>query len=324
MIKHLYRYNDLGSPAFFFEFAKLFQDKKLKSDDIYTLLYNKTIDGIGDITGCLKLSVFIGFLELSNGCFQLNSDLYSFQSSNKKSLFFQKFVDLLLNRLSDDAEFLKIISYENLSYDDTQQSFLLKKSSFGFKYSSLMRLLVSFDVLIPLSEENLSYLIINNNHRRVLEFINQKKHNFRRISPEQLDESLAIKKEFGIEAERFVLNFETKRLGGMDIEWVAEYAVNEGYDIASFNKASSSRFNRFIEVKSYSGNTEYFYWSKNEVMVSKIKQDKYWLYLINRDHIHRKDYKPRMIQNPYKSIFQTDNEWTKKSQLWKFERKNDS
>jgi len=47
--------------------------------------------------------------------------------------------------------------------------------------------------------------------------------------------------------------------------------VNAGYDIQSFNDNKSIIIDKFIEVKSYEG-TPYFYWSKNEVEVAKLKK----------------------------------------------------
>jgi hypothetical protein len=60
---------------------------------------------------------------------------------------------------------------------------------------------------------------------------------------------------------------------------------------------------------SYSG-SPYFYWSKNEIEVAKQERDNYFLYLINRDEISNKNYRPTMIQNPAKNILNNQN-WKK-------------
>ena len=86
------------------------------------------------------------------------------------------------------------------------------------------------------------------------------------------------------------------------IEWVAEYVANEGYDIASYNQEVDNDHNRFIEVKSYAGSIPHFYWSNNEFSVAKLRQETYWLYLVNRDEIQNPNYLPIMIQNPYENV----------------------
>jgi len=46
---------------------------------------------------------------------------------------------------------------------------------------------------------------------------------------------------------------------------------------------------KFIEVKSYSGDP-YFYWSRNEVKVAETEKNNYFLYLVNRDEMNDIDY----------------------------------
>ena len=124
---------------------------------------------------------------------------------------------------------------------------------------------------------------------------------------------------YGEEAEKFVLAFERKRLNGKDfIEWVAEYVANEGYDIASYDNESDTEHNRFIEVKSYAGSRPYFYWSKNEYLVAKRRQENYWLYLVNRDEVGNNNYVPIMLQNPYESVLK-NNRWSAQIEKYKIE-----
>jgi len=128
------------------------------------------------------------------------------------------------------------------------------------------------------------------------------------------------KQIYGEEAEKFVLNFEFIRLKKQkEIDWVAEYIVNEGYDIASYNHESDELLNRFIEVKSYDGETPYFFWSRNEYSVAKRKKDDYWLYLVNRSEMNREDYVPIMVQNPFDTILRDDEVWDKQIEKYKIE-----
>ena len=98
----------------------------------------------------------------------------------------------------------------------------------------------------------------------------------RRISVEDFEKTLKQKEIYGHEAEKFVFLFEKSRLMNKNIDWVAKYVVNAGYDIASFNSKEDNEFNRFIEVKSYEGKMPYFYWSKNEIKVAQLYKNNYW------------------------------------------------
>jgi len=135
---------------------------------------------------------------------------------------------------------------------------------------------------------------------------------------------LELKERLGIEAEEFVFNYETNRLQNKNVFLISKEYANEGYDIASFNTPNETVFSRFIEVKSYRGESIYFHWSKNEINSAKIYREKYWLYLVNRDSMRNKDYIPEMIQNPYENVFLKEN-WKREASSWKFtnERKSD-
>ena len=114
------------------------------------------------------------------------------------------------------------------------------------------------------------------------------------------------------------MEFEKKRLGDKQIDWVAQYIVNEGYDIASYNEEDDEEYNRFIEVKSYDGNTPYFFWSRNEFNVAKRKSKKYWVYLVNRTEMNNENYEPIMKQNPIESILNNE-DWKKQIEKYKIE-----
>jgi hypothetical protein len=124
----------------------------------------------------------------------------------------------------------------------------------------------------------------------------------RKIGIEELRRELEKKQIYGEEAELFVLEFERIRLKNkVGIDWVAEYSVAEGFDVLSFHDIESIGNDRFIEVKSYSSKP-YFFWSRNEMDIARIKADNYFLYLVDRDKMNQNGYEPIMIQNPHKNI----------------------
>lgn len=142
----------------------------------------------------------------------------------------------------------------------------------------------------------------------------------RKISPEEFEKEQEKKRINGFKAEKFVLDFEQRRLKSKkEIEWVAQYIVNAGYDIASYNNINDKSQNRFIEVKSYDGPKPYFYWSRNEYTVAKRKNKEYWLYLVNRGEMNDLNYKPLMFQDPFNGILKND-DWHKQIDKYKISK----
>lgn len=63
-------------------------------------------------------------------------------------------------------------------------------------------------------------------------------------------------------------------------------------------------------MKSYAGDKPYFYWTRNEVETAKRLQEKYFIYLIDREKINNPNYEPVMIPNPIENILE-NNDWCK-------------
>jgi hypothetical protein len=126
--------------------------------------------------------------------------------------------------------------------------------------------------------------------------------------------------ELGKEAEIYVIEFEHRRLAGHpeinEIQRISEDFIDAGFDIESFNDLGSVFLDRFIEVKSFSGELS-FHWSKNEVKTAKEIGDNYYLYLVNRTQMKQSDYRPRIYQNPYYQIFENEY-WSKDPESWIF------
>ncbi|WCT14232.1 DUF3883 domain-containing protein [Mucilaginibacter jinjuensis] len=101
---------------------------------------------------------------------------------------------------------------------------------------------------------------------------------------------------------------------------VAEYSVAEGYDIASFNTEESISNDRFIEVKSFNGQP-YFFWSRNEIDIARIKKHDYYLYLVDRLKINDIDYIPTIIQNPHSEVLMKEEVWDQRIEKIRFSLK---
>jgi len=182
--------------------------------------------------------------------------------------------------------------------------------SVQIKYRVFFTILQNLGLLLKTDNKG---IVIIKNYALAKKFLGRP---LKKISPEEFEKEQEQKRINGIEAEKFVLAYENKRLGEKQIDWVAQYIVNEGYDIASYNKIDDLEYNRFIEVKSYEGKIPYFYWSRNEVDVAKRKSEKYWIYLVNRAEMNNKDYEPIMKQNPIESVLNNEN-WDKQVENYK-------
>ena len=137
-----------------------------------------------------------------------------------------------------------------------------------------------------------------------------KKYNKPKISIKELYEKFEKQKEIGEKAEIATMEYERKRLRGLGtkeeiINQICRISIPDasaGYDIASFEKGGT-KHDRFIEVKGTTSSTANFYWSENELDVSKKNGDKYFVYLwINVGKPNQELFS--MIKNPFHEIIE--------------------
>jgi len=320
MLNDLRIYDNLGDPHYFFELfnaLKTDEERCWSVRDAEQLFYNKNINGRSIFDGCLELAIKISIVEQDEyHKISINQKFKDFLLS--ENLMCDKFVEFLFQALNQDEIFHTIFSSENISYDIIYHTAQINNSAFGFKYSNFKQLLIDFNVIQIHPTKELSKYILNSRYKKIFDKIILPEIKKRKIGIEELRKSLEQQQIHGEEAEIFVLNFERERLDNkIGIDWVAEYSVAEGYDISSFQQVESEYNDCFIEVKSYSG-TPYFFWSRNEVDISRIKGDHYFLYLVDRSQMANDGYKPLIIQNPFKEVFNDEN-WLKQIEKYKIE-----
>jgi hypothetical protein len=312
MLAELKSYRNLGTPQFFFElieFLKYDVKNELTAAKIQKLFFNRIIDGKSIFDGCVALAIEIKVVECNSEGTLLISDAVA-GTLNDKDEFIDQFVVHLISALKYDEKCFEIFSPNNISYDFISQSIKITNNAFGLKYTNFKQLLIDFGVLESRLTEFSSYYIFSKKYINLFqkELLSEIKR--RALSPEHLKLILDKQLENGEEAEEFVFNYEQKRLNYKNgLVWVAQYSVSEGYDIASYDTEESLLNDRFIEVKSYSGSTS-FYWSRNEIEVSSTKGKRYFLYLVNRAQLNNPDYIPTIIQNPYENVLK-DSGWEK-------------
>lgn len=104
------------------------------------------------------------------------------------------------------------------------------------------------------------------------------------MSQDELLKRLERQRKRGAIAERFVVEFERRRLFSLDrpdlagkVEQVSIDDACAGYDIKSFEKNENPRF---IEVKSSVGSQVSFEWSKKEREKAAKEEDSYFIYFV--------------------------------------------
>lgn len=305
MLEELKIYRNLGTPEYFFELANILVNQR---SDLWTApkiqkyFFNRVINGRSVFDGCIQLGVLINFIEVaSDGSLAIPVNLHKYLGQIETLS--EKFVEQLLLTASKDEKCFEIFSPQYLEYDLSNKSIKITNNAFGLKYSQFKQVLLDFNVLKPVITEVSSYYIISHNYMNLFQKDLMTEIKRRAISPEHLKQILELQNQYGEEAEKFVLEYEERRLAEKkEIVWVAKYSISEGYDIASFNTQDSPLYDRFIEVKSYS-QTLAFYWTKNEIETAKIKGKNYFLYLVNRDEMSNANYFPMIINNPALEIF---------------------
>lgn len=321
MLEELRKYINFGTPNYFFELLstlKVNQQATYTITDIEKLFYNRIIDGRSIFDGCLELAIKTEILVFENNILYLSNGIDD--SLNSIGQMRDKIIEYLFKALKDDDEFHKIFCSDYLSHDIIYKSLQINNRAFGLKYSNFKQLLIDFEAIKTHPTTELNSFIINNRYKKLFDKTVLPEIKKRKIGVEEFRKAMEQQQIYGDEAEKFVLNFEFIRLNSLkEIDWVAEYIVNEGYDIASYNQGSDEFPNRFIEVKSYDGSKPYFFWSRNEYSVAKIKKNEYWLYLINRSEMNKEDYVPIMVQNPFDTILRDDGVWDKQIDKYKIE-----
>jgi hypothetical protein len=315
MISEIIKFDNIGTPKYLIELSKLIHKSSYKRDDISDFFINRQIDDNTIFDGGLFVLEYIGLIEYSKGLLCIPNKYCHFFKNDR--LLKNKIVLMFMDKWMLDDSFENCFNKDTVLHDASHSIIISNKSFGGFKYSKLKQFLIDFDV-IKASYVG-GYFSIVNQYKKYFDKNIVKKV---KLSLSEFNKINDLKNRYGEDAEIFVLNIEKQRYKEhalvSAIEQISHIDVSAGYDIASLKDQGSSIIDKFIEVKSYSG-SPYFYWSKNEIEVAKQERDNYFLYLINRDEISNKNYRPTMIQNPAKNILDNQN-WKKDCQTWKFEK----
>jgi len=290
-----------------------------------TLFCTSNMYSLGrSIKGIISLLNFLSIISLKEEMVYLNQKTFNPNNYKSSSAYFQDthFFKCLFKKLYDSGTLEHLFNEDNLKFSHTQNQFYIKSHLIKLNLYSIRNLLIALNFLEQ-DQTILDHLFINsiftNFFKKTIVENLKERSGIKKITLKQLKKRIDQKEKAGKQGELFALKHEQFRLKShpqiSKVELISETYVNAGYDIQSYNDMDSFIHNRFIEVKSYE-NEATFYWSKNEVEKAKQLKDKYYLYLVNRSLMSYKDYIPKIIQNPYKKIFENDL-WKKESENWK-------
>jgi uncharacterized protein DUF3883 len=278
----------------------------LRESDVRTYCIGSYYRAGSQLDGAIGLLTNIGALEFNDGRFRPGSYFDSIFRSENLGLSLSLRV---IHALSEANELEDVFVSGSLSGSRETKDVYVHCSRIPLEHIALLKFLrdcgsledvegspALMRAIAPLSDTLVAQLVSSGSKSR----------NRKPISPEQLEKIFEAQKRQGDLAERFVLEYERKRLKHharqSAIKRISLDDTGAGYDIISFSSIYSLVLDRYIEVKSFS-DVERFFWSSREVDVAEELQEYYFLYLVDMNRIEEADYEPKVIVNPHKDVF---------------------
>lgn len=316
MLNELANHNNLGSfDEIEYVIQRITEEGTKQSDLEKHCLNNKDFFRI-PTSGIISLLVGITFINRQEETLYLQKSGKKFlNSTNRNRCLIIAIVELLAN--TDSSEF---ILGEKVRYDTYLNKYKIDRNSIPLKYSGIRNLLLKLGYFHE-DNTNESILLIDDELFKLTHDPISK--SLKKKTIEDLKRDLDKKAEYGLVAEKYVVAYEQRRITNKvdSIKRISDIDTTAGFDILSYNRDCSLIYDRYIEVKSYTGKPEFFI-SKNEIEVAERFRSKYYLYLVDRSKINSLDYHPIIIPDPYGSLLSQPKDWTKTCVQWHF-AKND-
>ena len=323
MIDTILEITNLGNATQIQYILDLLKKDSFTIDGLKTACISNQYDFVHSFKGIMLLLEWLRIIQINNNFASLNRSIEFVKDGHISNQFFL----LLFGQLLKDNVLSAFLNQFNVSYDDKEELIVINNDLIDFKFSQFRNILINLNFFIP-DKLVKNQFIVNKDYKKlflgiIIPLIESSSH--RKMTLEKLKKQQDIQGQIGKDMEEFILGYEKNRLKGHinvdNIRIISTDNINAGYDIQSYQDIHSIIINRFIEVKSFSDN-EGFYWSKNEIDISKIKEDQYYLYLVDRDKIGKKGYEPIVIQNPYRNILLNEKEWDKRVEKYYFQLKS--
>lgn len=231
-----------------------------------------------------------------------------------------------ITELKSADEINEIFTGGSLSLGETPGEVYVHASQIPFRYLPVIRLLHELGALRETEEQNSLLRAIPPISQLLLASVFEASGRRRptgAMSPEEFLELQKTNAAQGEAAEEFVLNYERVRLSGHPqptlIRRISLENVAAGFDIISFDSPKSVVPDRFIEVKSFRTREQFFFSSGEATAAAKLK-DRYFVYIVDAKASKTADYQPRIVQNPMRTIFATNSNWSVIPAVWQISR----
>lgn len=299
---NLQKYDNLGSfeEIVFLLDKVLIDGKQKKISDTKKFCIDHSREFAYCFEGLTELLRFLSMIKITDS--KVRSELNEFEIkkiTSSKVEFCKSTVLPLFKKLSEHDILNDFLDNKEIEYDANNDSIVIKNNLVPLKFCGLRNFLLNISFFEP-HRDSLNLLLINPIFQKLFEnevipLLNKIDYEGSRsknkLTLEDLKNIQQILESLGYEVEQFVLEYEKNRLKNHQkrdrIKLISGIDTSAGYDIVSFKSLESNDIDRFIEVKSYSGEIG-FYWSSNEVKVAKLRRKKYYLYLVNRYSMKKK------------------------------------
>lgn len=305
MLSDLQRFNSLGNEIGIRFFAKIvFKQGGATLSAVKSIYFYKP-DAVLNVNAAVVFFKEIGMLTVANKWLYPTEMALSF--GNVDSVFFwNQFCRCIISFLMDS----KIVKEESYHFDIESRTYYIDQFGFPLSFSVFRNILIQLSALVEIDDGSLR---ISRYAEKI--FLEEKNRRKTKLKLEALKKLIEEQNEQGEEGEAFALLFEKERVSRLcfenaqDVKLISDIDASAGYDMVSFERSESKKYDRFIEIKTYVGNI-HFYWSRNEIEISKLLKNQYYLYLIDYSKIHQTGYVPLIIENPFENIY-TSNLWEK-------------
>lgn len=296
MQEELRRYNNIGDIAGIAYFAKqVLGDSRVQKNSVQKLCGLQN-----DIR--LNFGAAVAFFKYLNLIEEKVGYLYPTEKASelrKTDDFNKALCTACLVQISKDG----FLDTEAIHYNRERKAYVIERYGFSVSAALFRNILIQYKVLKEFGGE----LILNPDYESV--FAEYKRKQGTKKSLEQLKKQLEQQELQGEEAELFVVEYEKRRLAESakkdSVKRISVIDVSAGYDILSYEDETSVEFDRFIEVKSFSGNV-HFYWSENEIETAKLYEGRYYIYLIDASMVKMQGYESTIIKNPATTILASE------------------
>ena len=312
-----------GVPLFFEVINNNFMFRKIET--LEKAFYSRCKEMQVDYFNMISLLELLNIIELKHSSIK-KGRYYNDVIVNSKQSIYDSLIMMIIKYIIENDIIEKFLPQESVHFDEIALENVIDNSLIPLRFSQLRNVLISFGFFISRGESN--YFEIS---KRFQDYFNSVV--LQEIFKDSLiDEKVITANESQIQsiinrnnenaelAEDYVLSFEKNRLvGHNDIDKIIRVSLINKYadfDIFSFDDSNSRVLNRYIEVKSYSGDV-HFYWTNNEVKKAKDKGEMYYIYLVDIAAISNSNYFPTIINDPYKKFF-INKEWKNECQKWLF------